>query len=69
MSGELSTKQQKALDALLIAPTHEAAAEAAGVTTVTLWRYLKDETFVQAFRDIPAKDIVDTCGESNLFTF
>jgi hypothetical protein len=51
MLGELSTKQQKALDCLLVSPTHEAAATSAGITTVTLWRYLKDETFRDAFRD------------------
>jgi len=51
MPGEINPKQQKALDALLISPTHDAAAKAAGIGTVTLWRYLKDETFVAAYRD------------------
>jgi len=51
MTGEINPKHRKALDALLISPTHEAAAKAAGIGTVTLWRYLKDETFCEAYRD------------------
>lgn len=47
----LSAKQQTALAALLASPTVNAAAEAAGVTARTMFRYLADPVFNRAFRD------------------
>jgi len=49
-TAELNTKQQKALESLLTAPTHEAAAKAAGISTPTLWRYMKEDAFTVAYR-------------------
>ena len=50
-SGEnLSRKQEQAVAALLTEPTVAAAAERAGVSEVTLWRWLKLADFVAAYR-------------------
>lgn len=45
----LTAKQEVALAALLTAPTQEAAAQAAGISTITLWRYMKQDTFRDAY--------------------
>jgi hypothetical protein len=45
----LSTRQQKAIDALLIAPTRTAAARLAGVGDSTLRTYMKNDEFVNAY--------------------
>lgn len=47
----LTPLQERALRALLTAPTHEAAAQLAGITANTLWRYLRQPEFRDAFRD------------------
>ena len=46
----LTAKQDKALSALLTSPTLELAAKSAGVTTVTLWRYLQEDVFKAAYQ-------------------
>jgi len=46
----LTAKQDKALGALLTSPSLEHAAKSAGVTTVTLWRYLQDDAFKAAYQ-------------------
>jgi hypothetical protein len=47
----LSAKQEKAIAALLGAPTVETAAGIAGVTPRTVWRWLSgDELFVEEYR-------------------
>lgn len=43
-------KQQEAIAALLTYPSFEAAAAAIGVTTNTLYRWKRDETFAAAYR-------------------
>ena len=45
----MTGKQQKALAALLTYPTHEKAAEAAGITSRTLRVYLQDPEFRAAY--------------------
>lgn len=45
----MTPKQQKALAALLTYPTHEKAAEAAGITSRTLRQYLQDHEFQEAY--------------------
>lgn len=47
----LSPKQEKALASLLALGEVKAAAEDAKCGETTLWRWLKDETFAQAYRD------------------
>lgn len=42
-------KQEKALSALLTAPNIKTAAENAGVSDVTLWRWLKDTDFAAEY--------------------
>jgi hypothetical protein len=53
MSGrtKLNRKQESAIAALLTAPTHAAAAAAAGVGEATLYRWLKLPEFRWAFRN------------------
>lgn len=46
----LSTRQQKALAALLKYPTHKQAAAAAGISERRLRDYLQDEEFKQEYR-------------------
>ncbi|MCW5967582.1 MAG: hypothetical protein KIT57_03650 [Blastocatellales bacterium] len=46
----LTDKQLRAIDALLKEPTTRAAATAAGVNERTLFRWLSDATFAQAYR-------------------
>lgn len=46
----LSAKQQRAIKALLTEPTTRAAAEAAKVSEATIWRWLADPDFDQAYR-------------------
>ena len=47
----LSPKQEKALASLLALGEVKAAAKDAKCGETTLWRWLKDETFAQAYRD------------------
>jgi len=45
----LTAKQELALTALMTAPTQEAAAKSAGISTITLWRYMKQAEFRDAY--------------------
>lgn len=45
----MTEKQQKALAALITYPTREKAAEAAGITSKTLRKYLQDPEFKAAY--------------------
>ena len=47
---KFTRKQEEALAALLSEQTIAAAAEKAGIGEVTLWRWLKREDFIAAFR-------------------
>lgn len=47
-SKQLTARQELAVRALLTAPTREAAAKAAGISTVTLWRFMKQPEFRDA---------------------
>lgn len=49
-NGRLTPKKRRAIAALLQARTLEAAAELAGVGERTLYRWLQDDSFVQALR-------------------
>ncbi|HMV46680.1 MAG TPA: hypothetical protein PLD20_13930 [Blastocatellia bacterium] len=46
----LSTKQQRAIEALLTEPTTRAAAAAAEVSEATIWRWLAEPEFSIAYR-------------------
>lgn len=71
MPDELTPKQNKALAALIESPTLEAAANSSGISTVTMWRHLNDETFSAAYRsarrEIVSHAVVQlqrACGEA-----
>ena len=49
-NGAKSLKQDQIILALLENPTHERAASALGIASVTLWRYTKRPGFADAFR-------------------
>ena len=46
----MTPNKEKALAALLACPTHEAAAEKAGITSRTLRTYLKDQEFAAEYQ-------------------
>lgn len=46
----LSANQERAIVALLAAPSLETAAERCGLSVRTLWRYLQDSRFEEAYR-------------------
>jgi hypothetical protein len=48
---KLSRKQEALISALLLAPTLADAAHTAGIGEVTAWRWLKDSTFQDAYRE------------------
>jgi hypothetical protein len=48
-NGTLSARQEKALAALLVAPTHQVAAEQAGISPRTLRDYLRQPAFHQEY--------------------
>jgi hypothetical protein len=48
---KLTTKQQRAMEALLATPTVLAASEAAGVSKTTIFRWLADPDFSAAYRE------------------
>ena len=48
---KLSRKQEALISALLLAPTLADAAHIAGIGEVTVWRWLKEPTVQQAYRD------------------
>ena len=56
----LSAKQEKAIAALLETPTTRAAAQAAGVSEATIWRWLADEAFASVYRNARAKALENT---------
>lgn len=56
----LSAKQEKALQALLEVPTTRAAAQAAGVSEATIWRWLADVTFATIYREARTKSLEST---------
>lgn len=71
-TGELSAKQELALQALISHPTLKEAALAAGVSEVTLWRYQQDEAFSKRLREIRRDAVNHTftrlqCGSSDAF--
>jgi len=47
----LTAKQEKAIESLLREPTIQAAAEAAGVSKATIFRWLSDPVFSAAYRE------------------
>lgn len=47
---KINPKQSRAIDALLTEGGIDAAAKVAGVSRVTLWRWLQDETFCNALK-------------------
>lgn len=47
----LTPKQHKAIAALISERTHEDAAEAAGISSATLYRWLKEDAFMDAYRE------------------
>lgn len=57
---KVNLKQQKAIMALLTEPTITQAAERSGVGETTLYRWMKEEEFDQAFRDARKKAFSQT---------
>jgi phage terminase small subunit len=51
LAGKLTRKQEALISALLTAPSLAAAAQQAGLSEVTAWRWLKDATFQAAYRE------------------
>lgn len=51
-SSKFERKKELALRALLTEPTLEAAAKITGISEVTLWRWLKDKEFAEAYREV-----------------
>lgn len=47
---ELTAKQQRAIAALVAEPTTHAAAQKSGVSETTLWRWLQEEDFSEAYQ-------------------
>lgn len=52
---DLTPKQEKALVALLAYPTVTAASEATGIAERTLYTWMQDTTFSEAYRDMRRK--------------
>ena len=50
-AGKLTRKQEALISALLTAPSLAAAAQQAGLSEVTAWRWLKDATFQATYRE------------------
>lgn len=59
---DLTKKQEKAVVALLAAPTVQAAAEAAGVSERTLWRWLQQPEFKEAYRQARREAVSHAIG-------
>jgi transposase-like protein len=57
--GTLTSKQRKAVEALLTTGEVTAAAQAAGISRETLHRWLKQPLFVQAVRDAETRALDD----------
>jgi hypothetical protein len=60
---DLKPKQQKAISALLTAPTLKAAAAACGISEVSLWRMLQDPVFQRAYRAVRREAVERSIGE------
>jgi len=50
-AGKWTRKQEALISALLTAPSLAAAAQQAGLSEVTAWRWLKDATFQATYRE------------------
>lgn len=57
---KLTAKQQRAIEALLSEPTVQAAAKAAGVSKATIFRWLGDSVFSEAYRDLRGRLLEST---------
>ena len=55
----LDIKQEKAIIALLKEPTITRAAKSAGIGETTLYRWLKEDEFEQAFREARKKHFLN----------
>jgi hypothetical protein len=55
--GRCTPKQARAIDALLTEGGIDAAAKVAGVSRVTLWRWLQDETFCNQLKQAESERI------------
>ena len=51
-SQNYARKKEKALHALMTQPTFKEAAEMAGISETTLWRWLKDPEFLNKYRQL-----------------
>ena len=49
---KINRKKEQAISALLSQPTLKAAAEVAGIGEKTLWRWLQNEDFQDAFMEV-----------------
>jgi transposase-like protein len=56
---KLTPKQEQAIVSLLSSPTLEAAAQAVGVNAVTLWRWMQEAAFRDAYQ-AARRDCIDT---------
>lgn len=61
-NGTITARQQGAVLALLTHPTVDAAAQAAKVGLRTLWRWLNDPTFQEAYREARAAAVSRAIG-------
>jgi|PlaIllAssembly_1097288.scaffolds.fasta_scaffold1017192_2 hypothetical protein len=59
MKGSRAKKCEKVLSALLQAPNLTEAAKLAGVSEVTVWRYLKDPSFAEKYHNA-RKTVLDS---------
>lgn len=60
----MTNKQMKVLAALLAQPTKEKAAQAAGVSTTTLKRYLSDAEFQAAYKAALSDLVADASSQA-----
>lgn len=60
MAGKLNHKQEQAIMALLTAPSMKQAAEQAGIGETTLFRWLQNDDFQEAYREARHKALGNT---------
>ena len=60
VTAKLNNRQLKAIEVLLREPRIEPAARQAGVNRMTLWRWLQQPAFSQAYRDARARLLEQT---------
>lgn len=60
----MTSKQTRALQALLTCPTQAAAAKAAGIGLTTLKRYLSDDDFQQEYKKAVSGLIADAAAQA-----